>query len=409
MSWKATAYVKELSRCPDGAPLSRLHKELLLVLSDYHRTDSRVMWPSQKTLASDCLAKVRQIQRELDYCCEHGILDRQQRKTGKGNITDYRFIDLDGRFSAKDDSRSSFAGTPKGDSGSSFEAPPKDGSQSSFEENLPSAKDDQRTTGKTPKDDQRTTVALRNKEEQEPVKTQPVCADRPEADPRHRPVRDAVTRLQKHELDDVTWDGAAAKRLSELLASKPSLSAEKLVLCVVHRWLSPDRNPAEHPRKWLPSLCEYQAGPVNRFGDLVRYQVEEVDRLLAIACGAAVRTERLPLEAEPAALAEITVETIPTSSAADWTGNPPEQLWARLQAFLGQRINRASYETWLKPPRQESFDAERLLLTVRVPAPEFVTMADKYAEVLREGVLALGLPIARIRLWTGEAAKRAGA
>ena len=52
MSWKATAYVKELR---EG--LTVTDKFVLLMLAEYHRTDDKLTWPSASTLALDCLLR----------------------------------------------------------------------------------------------------------------------------------------------------------------------------------------------------------------------------------------------------------------------------------------------------------------------------------------------------------------
>lgn len=96
MSWQATAWVKDLHNCPDGAHLSRGQKLLLFVLADYHNTALRQAWPSVVTLAGDADASLSQVKRDLNYLEEHLVLERcRPAKLGRGYLTAYRFLALD--------------------------------------------------------------------------------------------------------------------------------------------------------------------------------------------------------------------------------------------------------------------------------------------------------------------------
>lgn len=96
MSWQATAWVKELRKCSDGALLSRGQKLLLFVLADYHNTLARQAWPSVRTLATESLLSLSQAKRDLRYLEEHLVIARgRPRKYGRGYLTTYRFLELD--------------------------------------------------------------------------------------------------------------------------------------------------------------------------------------------------------------------------------------------------------------------------------------------------------------------------
>lgn len=96
MSWQATAWVKELDACPDGARLSRGQKLLLFVLADYHNTLVKQAWPSVLTLASASLLSVSQAKRDLKYLEEHLVIERcRPQKYGRGYLTAYRFLEFD--------------------------------------------------------------------------------------------------------------------------------------------------------------------------------------------------------------------------------------------------------------------------------------------------------------------------
>jgi Helix-turn-helix domain len=96
MSWQAAAYVKALTRCPDGAPISCGQKLLALILGDYHNTNHDAAWPSVPTLAKESLCSLRQAQRYLAYLEEHGVLRKiPPPKSGRGFGCSYQFTALD--------------------------------------------------------------------------------------------------------------------------------------------------------------------------------------------------------------------------------------------------------------------------------------------------------------------------
>jgi hypothetical protein len=93
MSWHATAWVKDLRACPDGAALSRGQKLLLFVLADYHNTAQKLAWPSVLTLAAESLLSVSQTKRDLSYLEDHCVIQRcRPKRYGKGHLTGYTFL-----------------------------------------------------------------------------------------------------------------------------------------------------------------------------------------------------------------------------------------------------------------------------------------------------------------------------
>lgn len=75
-------------------------------------------------------------------------------------------------------------------------------------------------------------------------------------------------------------------------------------------------------------------------------------------------------------------------------GYGPVEAWRALHEFLRCRINRHSFGTWIEPLRARALSGGSLL--VAVPAPAFLHLADKYGELMREGVAALRLPLHEI-------------
>jgi chromosomal replication initiator protein len=67
------------------------------------------------------------------------------------------------------------------------------------------------------------------------------------------------------------------------------------------------------------------------------------------------------------------------------TPNP----WSRILDALEKKINRHSYDTWLKPTRYSH--ASGGILFIRVPTIEFRHVGDKYADLIQEAIDNLGL------------------
>ncbi len=63
--------------------------------------------------------------------------------------------------------------------------------------------------------------------------------------------------------------------------------------------------------------------------------------------------------------------------------------WLRILDALEKKINRHSYDTWLKPTRYSH--ASGGILFVRVPNPEFQQVGDKYGDLIQEALDNLGL------------------
>ncbi len=63
--------------------------------------------------------------------------------------------------------------------------------------------------------------------------------------------------------------------------------------------------------------------------------------------------------------------------------------WARILDALEKKINRHSYDTWLKPTRYSHSSGG--ILFVRVPNLEFRQVGDKYADLIQEALDNLGL------------------
>src|SRR6516162_3887253 len=84
------------------------------------------------------------------------------------------------------------------------------------------------------------------------------------------------------------------------------------------------------------------------------------------------------------------------SSYAAATPNP----WVRVLDALEKKVNRLSYETWLKPTRfSHSLGS---VLFVRVPNPEFCHIGEKYGDLISEAIENLGLEYQDVEFVTEE-------
>ena len=85
------------------------------------------------------------------------------------------------------------------------------------------------------------------------------------------------------------------------------------------------------------------------------------------------------------------------SSVATAAINP----WVQILDALEKKINRHSYDTWLKPTRfSHSKDGH---LFVRVPTAEFRQIGEKYADLIQEAIETLGLGFDDVEFVTAEA------
>src|SRR5438128_3472565 len=74
--------------------------------------------------------------------------------------------------------------------------------------------------------------------------------------------------------------------------------------------------------------------------------------------------------------------------------------WVRILDALEKKVNRHSYDTWLKPTRYSH--ARDGVLFVRVPTAEFRTVGDKYADLIQEAIDNLGLEYQDVKFVTAE-------
>jgi chromosomal replication initiator protein len=78
----------------------------------------------------------------------------------------------------------------------------------------------------------------------------------------------------------------------------------------------------------------------------------------------------------------------------------PANPWVRILDALEKKINRHSYDTWLKPTRYSH--ANGGILFIRVPTVEFRHVGDKYADLIQEAIDNLGLEYQDVKFVTPE-------
>src|ERR1700749_3846617 len=74
--------------------------------------------------------------------------------------------------------------------------------------------------------------------------------------------------------------------------------------------------------------------------------------------------------------------------------------WVRILGALEKKINRQSFDTWLKPTRFSH--AKDRLLYVRIPTPEFQHVGERYADLIQEAIDAWQLEFDDVKFLTPE-------
>src|SRR5271157_4664448 len=74
--------------------------------------------------------------------------------------------------------------------------------------------------------------------------------------------------------------------------------------------------------------------------------------------------------------------------------------WTRILDALEKKVNRHSYDTWLKPTRYSHASGGTLF--VRVPTAEFRHAGDKYGDLISEAIDNLGLEFSEVKFVTPE-------
>jgi len=97
VSWRASAYVKDLRQCPNGELMTRNEKLVALVLADNHQDKVNVhTFPSVDVIAADSLMSKRECQRLLGSLERKGVIVRERPTVQyRGVTTFYVFPELE--------------------------------------------------------------------------------------------------------------------------------------------------------------------------------------------------------------------------------------------------------------------------------------------------------------------------
>ncbi len=74
--------------------------------------------------------------------------------------------------------------------------------------------------------------------------------------------------------------------------------------------------------------------------------------------------------------------------------------WVRIQGALERKVNRQSYNTWLKPTRFSHISGR--VLYVRIPSSQFNHIGDRYGDLIHEAIDNLGLEMDEVKFVTAE-------
>src|SRR3954467_4414978 len=88
--------------------------------------------------------------------------------------------------------------------------------------------------------------------------------------------------------------------------------------------------------------------------------------------------------------------TSSATAAATATPNP----WTQILGALEKKINRHSYDTWLKPTRFSHIKGS--VLIIRVPNAEFRHIGEKYADLISEAIDKLAFSYDDVQFVTPE-------
>jgi hypothetical protein len=96
VSHVASGYAKALLVCPNGERLTPAEKLLLMVLADYHNTETKTSYPSVPLLAVESLVDERKARRLLQSLSEKGVINIiHPERQGRGARSEYEFVGLE--------------------------------------------------------------------------------------------------------------------------------------------------------------------------------------------------------------------------------------------------------------------------------------------------------------------------
>ena len=242
MSHQASAYVKGLLR----DQVTRPQKLLLMVLADYHNTETQLSYPSLERLALESLVDERAARRILNEL-EGRIIERVPGQ-GRGNHTAYRFIAIDKEIGGY---VTPFLRAGKEGRKEGRKEGQKEGRKGDFFGS-----------------------AIRKEPELEPEQNLPLVADDDCPEPpdgkagqtQHALIRERIQELYNRANPETPcpWDERTGKILKDTL-DRLRWSDAALLTAVENRFASEAAVLSEDPLRWISQLDRYRAGPLDRF------------------------------------------------------------------------------------------------------------------------------------------------
>jgi hypothetical protein len=251
VSWKASAFVKELTHTPSGRKLLPSEKCLLYTLADYYDEERGNAWPSMDRLGTESLVSSRQCRRLIRALEKDQILIVESGDKGKSNR--YRFVNYVKKGTdnlsypvlakATPDVRGGRTQLCPGGADIAMSAEPP--IQPEVEPSLPASKNPKPGGDKKP--------------------LKPPKQEKPK-DERQKTFQKVIEEVQKSiSGHDVYWDARCAGALAQFLKRTPGLKEEGLRLWLKN-YFDSDTNPADPPMIYLHQLERYRLGPLDRFG-----------------------------------------------------------------------------------------------------------------------------------------------
>lgn len=127
---------------------------------------------------------------------------------------------------------------------------------------------------------------------------------------------------------------------------------------------------------------------------------EKTSRMTRAERKALVRVWEGLLNKKQASLRVAPAAAIATATASRPSISPDRDPWLRILRALESKVNRHSFDTWLRPTRYDHTNGK--VLFVRVPTAEFSHAGEKYAELIQESIAHLGLGFDDVKFVTPE-------
>ena len=253
MSWKASAFVKEITE-----NITQVEKLVLLILADYHHTKEQASWPSVRLLAEECLMTERSLYRIISRLEEKQFLIIE---TESGKKNRYVFVGLDTPdFKTGVLTRQPLTGTTH-----TPDTTPDPGGNAIRKEPV---------------------LEPENRLVLSPPSSEDVLPTKKPTDSRYTEFVEIISTGYKQKRWPFAWTARDGAQMKALLKSYPALDATKFKLWMKNYFRSEGVVKGDVPYAYLAKLPRYWNGPLNEFNkpsvkSETAATVEEVNRIYA--------------------------------------------------------------------------------------------------------------------------------